>query len=161
MPRTCTVCVHQDREAIERALVAGASAQKVSALFRVSPDAVQRHRAEHLPAAVRQARTDAEERQALDVLMQLKAINGASLHILHEARQKRDPQTALKAIDRIQRQIELQAKILGELDERPTVSLVVSPEWAQVRATLLVALAPYPEARVAVASRLTLLEAAP
>ncbi len=160
MPRTCTVCSHQDREAIDTALVAGQSAEKTSALFRVSPDAVQRHRAEHLPAVLLKAEDEAAATHALDVVKQLRTINGVSMEILTAARTSKDPDTALKAIDRIQRQIELQAKLLGQLDERPQVNVLVAPEWLKVRGTLLAALAPYPEARVAVAGQLMTLEAA-
>jgi hypothetical protein len=57
--------------------------------------------------------------QAIDVVRQLKAINAASVAILHEARQAGNQETALKAVDRVLRQIEFQARLLGELDERP------------------------------------------
>lgn len=60
------------------------------------------------------------------------------------------PDTALKAIDRIHKQIEL----LGELDDRPQVNVLVMPEWLQLRGAILHALAPYPEARAAVAAHL-------
>ena len=94
---------------------------------------------------------------ALDVVAQLKAINEASLAILSEARGRGDADTTLKAVDRIQRQIELQAKLIGELDERPQVNVLVAPEWLTVRSALLEALGPYPEARQAVAGRLAAL----
>ena len=55
--------------------------------------------------------------------------------------------------------LELLAKLMGELDARPVVNLVVSPEWLQVRATLLMVLSPYPEARIAVAGALAALDA--
>jgi hypothetical protein len=71
---------------------------------------------------------------------QLKVINQVSVAILHEARQAGDPGTALKAVDRLLRQIELQAKLLGELDERPTVNILVSGEWVSIRTALLAAL---------------------
>jgi len=50
--------------------------------------------------------------------------------------------------------IELLAKLLGELDERPVINLVAAPEWIQIRTAILVALQPYPEARVTVAEAL-------
>lgn len=158
MPRTCTVCSHDQRGAIEQEIAATTSAQKISALFRVSPDAVQRHKAEHLPKTLTDARKADDDERALDVVKQLRVINGVSLQILNEARQGKDPQTALKAVDRIHRQIELQAKLLGQLDDRPQMNVVVSPEWAAIRATVLVALRPYPEARVAVVERLAALD---
>ncbi len=158
MSRSCTVCCHDQRGAIEQEIAATTSARKISALFRVSPDAVQRHKAEHLPKTLTDARKADDDERALDVVKQLRVINGVSLQILNEARQGKDPQTALKAVDRIHRQIELQAKLLGQLDDRPQVNVVVSPEWAAIRATVLVALRPYPEARVAVVERLAALD---
>jgi hypothetical protein len=161
MPRTCTVCSHDQRGAIEQEIAATTSAQKISALFRVSPDAVQRHKAEHLPKTLTEARKADDDERALDVVKQLRVINGVSLQILNEARQGKDPQTALKAVDRIHRQIELQAKLLGQLGDRPQINLLMAPEWLQVRTALLMALAPYTEARQAVAAALVSIEAAP
>jgi hypothetical protein len=120
--------------------------------------AIQRHKEACLPATLVKAKEHEDVAHAIDIVKQLKAINGAAVAILAEACRANDPHTALKAIDRIQRQIELQAKLLGELDERPVVNVLVSAEWLQVRSVLLSALAPYPEARVAVAERLRGLE---
>jgi hypothetical protein len=97
---------------------------------------------------------------AINVVRQLRDINEASLAVLREARDGHDGALALKAIDRIQRQIELQAKLLGELDERPQVNVTVSPEWLTIRAALLETLRPYPDACTAVAARLVALESA-
>lgn len=99
-----------------------------------------------------------EVRQALDVVTQLKAINGTCLRVLNDAVQAGDPETVLKAVDRIHRQIELQAKLLGELDERPVINVLMQPEWLQVRAVLLAALAAFPQAREAAAAALVPLE---
>jgi hypothetical protein len=96
------------------------------------------------------AQEQADVRHAIDVVAQLKAINGASLAILKEARDDKNGDLALKAVDRIQRQLELQSKLLGELNEGTTVNLVVSLEWLEVRALILEAVSPYPEARQAV-----------
>jgi hypothetical protein len=66
---------------------------------------------------------------------------------------------ALKAVERVQRQTELQARLLGELDERPQVNILVSSDGAPIRSALLVdVLRPYPDAALAVAERLLLLE---
>ncbi|HET8626390.1 MAG TPA: hypothetical protein VFL91_03175, partial [Thermomicrobiales bacterium] len=59
-----------------------------------------------------------------------------------------DDGLALKALDRIERQITLQAKLLGEID-RPA-NLAGSEEWAALRAKIVEALAPFPAARAAV-----------
>ncbi len=158
MPRTCQTCNHADVAAIDRALAAGQSLRDLSALFRVSEDSLARHRDSHLPQAVVKAQAQEDVRQALDVVAQLKAINGATLQILSEARQQRNPDVALKAIDRIERQITLQAKLLGDLDERPQINIIVSPQWIAIRAAIVETLAPYGEAKIAVAARLMGLE---
>ena len=44
------------------------------------------------------------------------------------------------------------------IDRRPTLSLLVAPEWLHTRSALLDALRPFPEARTAVAARLVALE---
>jgi hypothetical protein len=159
--RTCSVCRHPQRDAIDRALIAGEPVRTIASRYvTISHMAVQRHKEEHLPATMVKAKETEDISHAIDVVKQLRAINGVAVQIMAEARQRGDGDTALKAIDRVQRQIELQAKLLGELDDRPHVDIVLTPEWLTARATLLAALAPYPEARLAVAERLLSLEAA-
>ncbi len=159
MPRTCTVCVHEARAAIDTALVAGTALRDIARRHAVSKDALFRHRDSHLPAAMVQAAAETDVRHAIDVVAQLKAINSAALTVLRDARAVHDGELALKAIDRIYRQIELQAKLLGELDERPVTNILVAPEWITTRAVLMDALAPFPDAREAVSGRLVALGA--
>jgi hypothetical protein len=160
MPRTCTICSHPKRAAIEAALVAGTPYRDIALQHRVGVLSVQRHASDHVKQQIAQAQEARDEAQALDVVRQLKAINGASIAILAAARRTGKHETALRAIDRIQRQLELQAKLLGDLDERPVVNVMLSPEWLHVRAAMLAALAPHPEARLDVAAALFALEAA-
>jgi hypothetical protein len=70
-----------------------------------------------------------------------------------------DPrELVLKTAARLQPQIELLAKLIGKLDERPQVNILVSPEWVAIGTAVLEPLAPYPEVRAAVAERLLQLE---
>ena len=55
-----------------------------------------------------------------------------------------DLRTALAGIRELVRIVELTAKMIGELDERPQVNVLVAPGWLQVRAALLDALRQYP-----------------
>jgi hypothetical protein len=161
MPRTCTVCTHPERAAIDQALIAGEAAQQIAARYcSLSRPAIQRHKAEHLPESMLRAKVADDISHALDIFKQLRAINAASLQVLDRARQSGDGELVLKSVDRIQRQIELQAKLRGELDERAHIDVVLTPAWLSARAALLAALQPFPEARVAVAQRLLSLEAA-
>jgi len=154
------VCQSPRLADIDRDLVAGVACTAVaSRYFTLSARmAVQRHKDEHLPGVLVKAHEQEDVRLALDVVGQLRAINQASLAVLKQARERGDGELALKAVDRVQKQIELQAKLLGELDERPQVNVLALPEWAQVRLLVLQALEPHPEARAAVAGRLAALE---
>jgi hypothetical protein len=116
-----------------------------------------RHQAEHVPQTLAKAREAEETKHAIDVLEQLRMINRVTAGVLVDARQAKDHDATLKAVDRIQRQIELQAKLLGELSDAPTININVNPQWIEVRAVLLDALAPYPEARIAAAGCLVAL----
>src|SRR5436189_58944 len=68
MPRVCTVCTYPDRPAIDQALVNGRGVRETSALFRVSEDALSRHKESHIPATLARA-TDAEEVARADDLL--------------------------------------------------------------------------------------------
>jgi hypothetical protein len=155
MPRTCTVCEHPNREEIDRALVAGDANTKLSSVFAVSKQALRRHKGTHLPAKLVRAEMAAEVAQADDLLDQVWDLQRRALDRAEETRELR---TALSAIREARGNLELLAKLLGELDERPTVNVLVSAEWVTVRAAMMEALDPYPEARVAVAERLSGLE---
>jgi NADH dehydrogenase/NADH:ubiquinone oxidoreductase subunit G len=177
MPRTCAVCRHPQRADIDRALVGNETNRDVSIRFGPSIPALQRHRAHHLPkvlaraqqraqqrqdaahadavGAVAQQRQEQEQEQALDVVKQLKVVNATSVAILHEARQAGDRDTALRAIDRITKQIEVQAKLLSQLEEsRTEVNILATAEWIALRTTLISVLCDFPDAQAAVIARL-------
>lgn len=94
---------------------------------------------------------------ALVVVQQLRAINSATLQVFQKARESEKHSLSLQAVDRVYKQIELQAKLLGELQDSggPTVNVLIAPEWHEVRVHVLQALTPYPDARAAVAEVLT------
>ena len=152
MTRTCTVCAHSERHSVDTALLSGATFRNIAAQYGLSLAALFRHRSDHLPAALVQAAGAEGVRQALDVLAQLKHINAAALTVLRDAKAAGDGDLVLKAVDRVMKQIEVQARLLGDLDDRPQINVLVSPEWVQLRGQIVAALAPFPEARVAVAA---------
>ena len=55
MPRPCSVCMHPQRHAIDRALMAGAAFRNIAARFGTSTTAVHRHRHAHLNGHCRQS----------------------------------------------------------------------------------------------------------
>lgn len=158
MSRVCTVCRSPEILAINKALVAGESIRDISGRYGLARSSVDRHASNHLPEVLVKGKQAQDEAHALDVVKQLKAINGVALKILHEAQEQKDSDTALKAMDRVLRQITLQARLLGELQEDgANISIHLHPEWRRTREVILVALRPFPQARVAVAEALAAL----
>ena len=154
MPRSCTVCEHPERDAIDRALVGGASNRSVASLYDVSEASVRRHKANHLPAKLVMAQAAEEVAEADTLLDQVKGLQSRAYSILDRAEEAGELKTALSAIREVRGNLELLAKLLGELDERPVVNLTVSPEWLQLRAVIVGALEPHPDALGAVVGAL-------
>ena len=150
MPRSCTICEHSEKETIDRALVGGASNRSLASLHDVSEAAVRRHKTNHLPAKLVMAEKAAEVAEAGDLLAQVRDLQARTLAILEGAESTKQHRTALSAIREARSNLELLAKLLGELDERPVVNLNVSPEWLELRAVIVGALEPHSEARGAV-----------
>ena len=159
MPRPCSICAHPDRAAIDRALVAGEPFRGIARTYRVSEDAVARHRESHLPEKLAKAEAAAEVAEATDLLREVRALRSKAYALLLKAEAAGDIRTALAGVREARGCLELLAELEGELDRRPTINLLVAPEWLMVRSAMLDALRPFPDARTAVANRLIALEA--
>lgn len=163
MPR-CTTCAHPDRAEIDRRLAAGEAERSVAKRFSVSSASVHRHKGHHLPATLAAATEAAEVARGDDLLGQvrqhigeLRALFTAAVTVLRDVKAMGDHDRTLKAIGEATRthtaalrHLELLGKLAGELDERPTVNLLVNPAFVQVQAAILTALEPHPEALEAV-----------
>jgi hypothetical protein len=160
MPRVCTVCAHPQRAEIDSALVAGGAIRAIARQYSLGRDSIARHQSDHLPAALALAQGAVQVAQADDLLSQVRGLHRRALAILATAEAQGDLKVALAAIREARGNLELLAKLLGELDERPQINLVMAPEWIAIRAAILMALSAYPEARTAVAERLASVEAA-
>jgi len=155
MPRRCTVCVHPDRGAIDRTLAAEpASNRRIAAQFAVSEQAVRRHRAEHLPAALAEAADATRIADADDLLGQLQELRRRALAILDQAEGAGELRTALAAIREARSCIALLLEVEGELDRRGVTNVVIAPEWIGMRTVIVQALQPFPDAALVVAARL-------
>jgi transposase-like protein len=153
--RKCTICTHPQRAEIDRELAEGRSIRDIARRYSVSRPSLHRHRT-HVQDAVQRAVEAKAVQVGVSVLDRIRELNREARALLEEARSKGRYAAAVQAIGAATRLLELEAKLLGELDERPSVqvALVASPEWARLRAVVLEALAPYPEARAALVERL-------
>lgn len=81
------------------------------------------------------------------------------IRVVRESIRIADPRDLIiKTMVALKGNLELLSKLTGELDERPQVTVLTSPEWLELRSQLFEALAPYPDARAAAANRLRLMD---
>lgn len=215
MPNSCSICIHPEREAIDKALVNGEPMRAIAGRFvPLKTSSIHRHKENHLPKSMLKAESAKADALSIDVMAELRqCIERVSL--LSDAcdRWLRDPddptrydigprsedvkvtyeeevgtedrprmirrkaplsellqriegrytvtavetkyadprELLLKSYDRLQGRLELVAKLLGELESQPTVNININPQWIETRAMIVQALAPYPDARQAVA----------
>ena len=150
----CTVCDHPARPLIDRSLVSGEADTSISAHFReLSDDAVRRHRLSHLPERLLQAREIAQVAEADLLLEQVRTLHRRALAILDASESAGDLRTALGGIREARGCLELLGRLEGEL-EPPTVNLIVSAQWIQLRGLILQVLRAHPKAQQDVAAAL-------
>lgn len=158
MPRVCTVCGHQERPEIDRALVDRATFRTIADRFGLSETALKRHRKDHLPGHVAMAKEAAHVADADDLLTQLRELRNRAISILQKAERAGDYRTARSGIREARGCIETLMEVEGELDRRGVTNIAISADWVEIRTVILAALAPFPEARQAVAGRLQAIE---
>ncbi len=150
MPRPCSICAHDQAHVINVALVQRDGYRTVAHQYSVSVDALKRHAKEHLPEMLTKARDAVEVADADDLLSRVEGLHERTLAILEAAEGSGELRTALSAIKEARGNLELVGRITKELDERPTFNLYLSPEWLELRAVIVGAVEPYPEARESV-----------
>jgi len=160
MPPVCSICRHPDVDAVDRALLAKEPLRIIAERTGTSATALFRHKGAHLPVTLVKAHAADEAARGDDLLAQLRSLQARTMALLDQAEAAGKLSAALAAIGQARQNIELLAKLLGELDERPQVNLLIAPEWLTVRTVLLEVLQPYPAARVAVADGLAALSEA-
>jgi len=156
MSRTCTVCQHPEREAIDRALIAGEPVRTVASRYvtvegrPLGRMAMQRHRDEHLPQTLVKAEAVKEATHADDLVEQLKQLKNKAVSLLLAAERSGDYRAALAGIREARATIELLLEVEERIDRRPVINLLISPEWLATRGTIIRALDAHPEAKQAV-----------
>ena len=117
MPRTCSICIHPQRAAIDSALVASEPYRRIALRFATSPDAVNRHKA-HIPGALATAHEAGEVARADGLLAKLRRYEQTAERIERDAERNDDWRMALLAIDKLLRIAQLMAEMTGELRQR-------------------------------------------
>ena len=151
MPQTCTVCRRADQHAIDCALLSGEPFRSIAVRTGVSKSALVRHRVKCVPRDLSAARLAKEIAEADLLLADVTRLQRRANAILAKAEALGDLRTALSAIRELRGTIELLARLAGELRDATQVNVLVTPEYQQVRTLIVRTLAPFPEARAAVA----------
>ncbi len=220
MSRTCTVCGHQERHAIDTALVAASDPYRTIAdRYGLSHQALIRHKADHVLADLLAAWEAERAQNGQDLVAELRRWMGYITKVLEACdRWLTDPDDATrydlgprahevlvhyeeqdvtpqgrplmlrrkarlsdlleraeqgsgdvtitlvehKAADprkliidataRLEGHLRMLAELIGKLQTQGTTSIAVAPEWLALRTQLVAALAPFPEARIALAA---------
>lgn len=163
MGRTCSVCAHEDRQEIDEALVSGTPYRDIAGRTGLTTSALSRHRSDHISAALQSVVVERDADAAASLLDRVEDLIGRTERILSASEESGKVAQALGAVRELRALLELLGKASGELKPDGLIQVLnvqTSPEWLQIRQVLLAALAPHPEARVAVAGALAELEAA-
>jgi hypothetical protein len=147
VPRTCTVCTHDLCHEINVALIHRESYRTISDRHDLSQTALKRHSRDHVPKLLVEAKQAVDVADADDLLGEVRDLQARTLAILEASEETSEHRTALAAIREARANLELLARLLGELDERPQVNILISPEWLELRTAIVVALERYPDAR--------------
>ncbi len=124
MPRHCTICHHPQLREITADLMARKSYRTIQSRYSVSKSALDRHIGNHVSLALRKL-AEAETMSVSDaagiaqpVLAEMRKLNARAMRILGDAEAAQDHAIALHAIRECRRNLELIAKLTGELDPR-------------------------------------------
>ena len=128
MPRTCSICSHERRSEIDQALIGGEAYRSIAKQYDASEAAMFRHKRGHLTEAMVRSKAAKEEVQSDKLFDKLKQLHQATLTILKNAEEGGDPRLALQAVGRAGKLLELEARLLGELDESTKVAVGVQIE---------------------------------
>jgi hypothetical protein len=173
----CQVCRHEERWRIELLRAGGASIDALAAKFNVDRDAIWRHWKRHVSDEAKAGylcgpielgklaeRAAEEGGSILDYLAMARTSLVAQLAAMNEAG---DARGVVYVAAQLTRTLEAIGRCTGEIGTlatnvnitNNTIALVNSPQFAQVQGIMLRALAPYPDARLAVVDALRALDA--
>jgi hypothetical protein len=154
MPQTCTVCRAKNLSQINLALVSGEPLRSIAGRTGLAKSSLQRHKESCIPRDIVQARLFGKVADADMLLGQLCRLQQRSEQILSTTEASSDHRTALAAIREIRGLLELQSKFVAGNQSTDPASALLTPEYLQLRNTILEVLNAYPQAKLALASKL-------
>jgi len=131
MPRQCAICVHAERDRIDRAILTKESRASVSRRWGLPPDCTERHAKLHVQQII--SRVSNETAKALtaegeDLVERLRELITVARDILAKAYEARQFSAAMAGVRELARIFELIAKLTGQLDEGTRVNVLVQQQ---------------------------------
>jgi len=155
MPQPCSICIHPEREQIDRDLLAGVPLRNIAERCSVSVTALHRHKTGgHIAQVLTQAREVEEVVRADTLLDQVHDLLEKARSLTDQAEDAGDLRTALQGIREVRGVLELLAKVTGELQTGNQVNIFTSPAWLKVRTEIIGTLVRHPQARTDVIAAL-------
>jgi hypothetical protein len=156
--RRCEVCVHPEKDEIDRQLLLGGSIAEISRKFLVSQDSLDRHKKNHLADTLRPSYSTQEIAKADNILEEMEDLHARTKRTLDQAEGKNDLNLALKAIREVRENIKLLGELAGRLQSQPQININTNiyntGEWHKVGNILSEILEPYPDLKAQVAEGL-------
>jgi hypothetical protein len=137
MPRTCTVCRHEQRNAVEGALIQGVPLRDIAEQHALSTAALVRHRDMHLSAELLTQVSVVNDRRRASLLEQAELLLDTTNQLLRDAENAGQSRVALAAVREARGCLELLAKfrLVALATSEPEVEEVeVDPELEAARA---------------------------
>ena len=154
MPK-CSVCYHEQTEAVSMDILSGhLTLREIAAKYGLSTTSIHRHK-QHIPAQLALSSEAEKVAKADSIMARIMEIDKRAEEIYERAKES-SPALALKALKELRETVNLYAKITGEIAAKTVTNntLIISPEWVSMRAAMLKALEPYPDARRALVASL-------
>ncbi|MEI9992075.1 MAG: hypothetical protein WDM86_18815 [Rhizomicrobium sp.] len=170
-PTQCSICNHREHASIDLALARGVSVRALKRRYKLGIDSLYRHAKNHLPPQLR-ARLIAgpsiegvdldrlRETESQSLLMNLVALRNRLFSSLDVAEECGDSAMVARVAGQLHRNLEVTGELLGDLSTGSTTinNVLVLPAYVEMRVELVKALAPFPDARQAVAKVLHRIE---
>lgn len=135
------------------------TAAQVARVVGCNRTSVGRHVKNHLLPSVASVPASPEVRPVtaagdIDILTEVKSLYARMQKHLGIAETEENWKAVRAFHAEARNDLELLGKLVGKLESAPSFNLTISPVWIQVRAVILRALEPFPEARLAVSQAL-------
>lgn len=150
MHTQCSICARPDVEQINVALFNGLAMTKIRDKFGCSLSALSRHKAHAKTQFLAAQRTAETIKDPSAVILRISELDRRAETLYNDAMKHDDRVNAIRAVREMREILSLYAKLTGELNNQVIHQhLHIDPEWMALRAVMLRALQPYPEARAA------------